>query len=208
MRIENGIIVGSNNKYETKNPLAKYLLRRFDQSISNVLYAVTPKKVLEIGCGEGHITELILEADRRLSSRQLSKILATDISVDLIKENAHRNTDSRVIFSTENLLTMKVEETFDLVVCCEVLEHINDPEQGVNALHSFGANDYLVSVPREPMWRALNFLRGAYVKDLGNSPGHINHFSRQGFIKLLREKFDIISVQSPIPWTVIHCKRK
>ncbi len=43
----------------------------------------------------------------------------------------------------------------------------------------------LVSVPREPLWRGLNMARGAYIKDLGNTPGHLNHWSRKAFVELL-----------------------
>ena len=39
--------------------------------------------------------------------------------------------------------------------------------------------------PREPLWRGLNIARGAYLKDLGNTPGHLNHWSKRGFVALL-----------------------
>ena len=43
----------------------------------------------------------------------------------------------------------------------------------------------LVCVPREPLWRGLNMARGAYLKDLGNTPGHLNHWSKRSFVALL-----------------------
>ena len=41
------------------------------------------------------------------------------------------------------------------------------------------ARALLVSVPREPLWRGLNMARGAYMRDLGNTPGHVNHWSKR-----------------------------
>ena len=41
-------------------------------------------------------------------------------------------------------------------------------------------------MPREPLWRGLNMARGAYLKDLGNTPGHVNHWSKRSFHRAAR----------------------
>jgi hypothetical protein len=64
----------------------------------------------------------------------------------------------------------------------------------------------LVSVPREPIWRMLNLLRGAYISQAGNTPGHVQHWSTRAFVRFLREKFEIIKVQKPLPWTMVLCR--
>ena len=61
----------------------------------------------------------------------------------------------------------------------------------------------LVSVPHEPLWRGLNVARGAYVKDLGNTPGHINHWTKRGFVAMLARHGDVIEARSPFPWTML-----
>jgi hypothetical protein len=61
----------------------------------------------------------------------------------------------------------------------------------------------LVSVPHEPLWRALNVARGAYLKDLGNTPGHLNHWTRRGFVGLLGRYGDVVEIRSPFPWTML-----
>jgi hypothetical protein len=61
----------------------------------------------------------------------------------------------------------------------------------------------LVSVPREPLWRGLNMARGAYLRDLGNTPGHLNHWSRRGFVALLSRHGEVREVRSPFPWTML-----
>jgi hypothetical protein len=60
----------------------------------------------------------------------------------------------------------------------------------------------LVSVPREPLWRALNLARGAYIAQLGNTPGHVNHWSRGGFGRLLSRYGDVVELRTPFPWTM------
>jgi SAM-dependent methyltransferase len=93
---------------------------------------------------------------------------------------------------------------FDLAAAIEVLEHVPDPAQTLAEMARVAAGGYLlVSVPREPLWRALNVARGAYVKDLGNTPGHINHFSKRGFVSLLARHGDPVEVRSPFPWTMV-----
>ena len=94
----------------------------------------------------------------------------------------------------------------DLVVCCEVLEHLPDPHGGLKALQSLQAPWYLLSVPREPIWRILNVARGAYLSEYGNSPGHLQHWSRLDFLHFVGEAFQPIVVRMPLPWTVVLCR--
>jgi len=61
----------------------------------------------------------------------------------------------------------------------------------------------LVSVPHEPLWRALNLARGAYVRQLGNTPGHLNHWTRGSFVSLLRNYGEVVQIRSPFPWTML-----
>jgi hypothetical protein len=61
----------------------------------------------------------------------------------------------------------------------------------------------LVSVPHEPLWRALNVARGAYLRELGNTPGHVNHWTRRGFVAMLSRHGQVIEVRSPFPWTMV-----
>ena len=60
-----------------------------------------------------------------------------------------------------------------------------DPEHTVAEMARVALRHLLVSVPREPLWRGLNMARGAYLKDLGNTPGHLNHWSKRSFVALL-----------------------
>jgi len=186
-RIENGIVVGTSGaKYESKNPLAIHLLREFDRAISELAAHAAPKSVLEVGCGEGHIVKLLLDVID-------APILA--ISSD------------RVTFRAADIMEIDpVEPAPDLVVCCEVLEHLPDPQGGLEALQRQRGNRYLLSVPREPVWRMLNMARGTYLKEFGNSPGHLQHWSQRQFLKFIGQAFEPVIIRAPLPWTVVLCR--
>jgi len=94
----------------------------------------------------------------------------------------------------------------ELVVCCEVLEHLADPGRGLEVLASLARPWLIASVPREPLWRALNLARLSYVDELGNTPGHVNHWSRREFVRFLTSSFEVIEVRSPTPWTMALCR--
>ncbi len=70
-------------------------------------------------------------------------------------------------------------------------------------LHRVARRDLVTSVPREPLWCALNLARGKYIKDKGNTPGHINHWSKKRFAELVDRRFDVRAVRSPLPWTMV-----
>jgi ubiquinone/menaquinone biosynthesis C-methylase UbiE len=91
---------------------------------------------------------------------------------------------------------------FDLAAAIEVLEHVPEPEATVAEMARVARRHVLVSVPREPLWRGLNVARGAYVRSLGNTPGHVNHWSRRSFVAMLARHGRVEEARSPFPWTM------
>jgi SAM-dependent methyltransferase len=92
---------------------------------------------------------------------------------------------------------------FDMATAIEVLEHVPDPEATVAEMARVANRHLLVSVPREPLWRGLNMARGAYWGSLGNTPGHVNHWSKRSFVKLLSRHGEVVEARSPFPWTML-----
>lgn len=193
-------------KYESRNPISKYLVRRFDSAVAELVSCVSPATILEIGCGQGHVTELLLK-------HTSAQILATDISPsELAKARQLCASANRVAFSVADVEKLEPEtERPQMVVCCEVLEHVQKPRQGLRAMLNLQAEWYLLSVPREPIWRAMNLIRGAYVSALGNTPGHVQHWSQRSFLSFLRDEgMEVVRCKSPLPWTVVlgrHSRR-
>ncbi len=188
------------DKYNTKNAVAAYLmggyLRAFDKLASNLAIG----RAVEVGCGEG---ELI----RRFSLRGW-KTSAFDVSAEVIEEAKRRDTLANVHtrYTAADIETADLEAA-DLLVCCEVLEHLEHPRQALQKM-ARASPTALFSVPNEPLWRILNMVRGAYLTDFGNTPGHLQHWSRAGFVAMLSCEFDVVEVRNPMPWTMVLCRSR
>jgi SAM-dependent methyltransferase len=95
------------------------------------------------------------------------------------------------------------DDMFDLVLAIEVLEHVPDPDRALRELRRVGTSTLIASVPFEPVWRIGNMVRGRYLRDLGNTPGHVNHWTRWGFTRFVGNRFDVVDTVSPVPWTMV-----
>ena len=188
------------DKYRTANPIARYLMQGFLGAFDALAAKVPVASALEIGCGEG-------ELSIRLAQRGF-RVRGCDISADIVEEARRRAADAGVdaTFWQQPIESIDDANAAPLVVCCEVLEHLDDPVSGVDTLARLARPHLIASVPREPVWRALNLARGKYVGDLGNTPGHVNHWSRRGFLDLLARRFDIVEAKTPLPWTMALCR--
>jgi len=202
---EGGIVVGNAyDKYGSKNPVVRWIMSGFDNSLTELVREVAPNTIHEVGCGEGfwvmQWTQQGIDARGSDFSAQV---------IELASENAIENELSAELFKQCSIYDVKPGiDSADLIVCCEVLEHLEKPEEGLSALQEIVNNYVILSVPREPIWRALNLCRGKYISDLGNTPGHIQHWSSPDFIRLVSQYFDIIKVKSPFPWTMVLCRIK
>ncbi len=99
-------------------------------------------------------------------------------------------------------------DSAQLVVCCEVLEHLEQPEQALQKLAALANPHLILSVPREPLWSILNMARGKYWGALGNTPGHLQRWSQRRFVALVSRFVDVEEVRSPLPWTMLLARRK
>lgn len=199
VRVEGDVVVGtSGGKYQTRNPIGRWLLDNFDRTLVDLVAGLEPATITEVGCGEGHVTRLLLEHSD-------APIRAMDIS-DTVLDDARRQVDDdpRVTFLNRSIFdTIPGEDSADLVVCCEVLEHLDDPALGLEKLVTLTRAHALLSVPREPIFRGMNMARGAYLGDFGNSPGHVQHWSRRQFLRFLGSRLKVREVRSPLPWTMV-----
>lgn len=199
---ENGIIVGNlYNKYSSINPLIRWMMYRFESSLSSLITISAPETIFEVGCGEGYWVLKLKEQGFKVRGCDFSK----DI-IEIARENAKRGGLPSNIFSVENIYDlMPTSTSANLVICCEVLEHLEDPDAALRALMRITRQYLIVSVPREPWWSALNLLRGKYIARLGNTPGHIQQWSKSEFTKLVSEYFEVVEIRNPFPWTMLMC---
>ncbi|MES9969254.1 MAG: class I SAM-dependent methyltransferase [Candidatus Thiodiazotropha sp.] len=201
--VEDGVVVGNTTqKYESGNPLTRLLVNNFCATVGELAAQVAPQRIFEVGCGEGHVTNVLLEQTK-------ADIDAVDISetiLDMARENVN---SSRVTFECQNIYAIEGKQrNAELVVCCEVLEHLDDPQRGLEILADAAAPYAILSVPREPLWRVLNMLRGAYWGDWGNTPGHLQHWSKSGFVNFVSQAFEVMEVRSVLPWTILIARSR
>jgi ubiquinone/menaquinone biosynthesis C-methylase UbiE len=96
------------------------------------------------------------------------------------------------------------DDAFDLALAIEVMEHIPQPARALDELARVCTGTLVLSVPFEPVWRAGNLARRRYVRDWGNTPGHVNHWTRWGFRRFVADRFTVERVSSPLPWTMVR----
>ena len=197
-----GTVTGNTyDKYGSTNPVVRRLMRGFERTLDELWAKASPRSVLDVGCGEGVLTH---KWALRLRDGRVVGIDLEDPALHAQwAERSAPNLEYRVM-KAENLPFGDGE--FDLACAIEVLEHVPDPEHTVAEMARVAQRWLLVSVPREPLWRALNMARGAYLKDLGNTPGHLNHWSKRSFVSLLERHGEVVEARSPFPWTMLLVK--
>jgi 2-polyprenyl-3-methyl-5-hydroxy-6-metoxy-1,4-benzoquinol methylase len=196
---EDGIVTGNTyDKYGSTNPLVRRMMTGFQRTLDELFTVAEPSSLLDVGCGEGVLVHRW--AQRHVEAR----IVGIDLEEPSIQAGWEQrkapNLQYRVMHA-ENLPFADGE--FDAVTAIEVLEHVHDPEHTLTEMARCGQRHLLVSVPREPLWRMLNMARGAYWSELGNTPGHLNHWSRRSFVELLSRYGEIVETRSPFPWTML-----
>jgi len=189
------------DKYASSNPIERRLVAGFLAAFDRLVARSGARVAHEVGCGEGELA-------RRLARAGL-EVRGSDAFAGVIATARERAAAEGLEISFEARAVQELETGRDgaeLIVCCEVLEHLPGPEAALERLVALARPWLLVSVPREPLWRALNLARLSYVGALGNTPGHLNHWSRRGFLRWLGDRVEVVEAASPLPWTIALCR--
>jgi SAM-dependent methyltransferase len=189
------------DKYASRHPVERRLVGGFLGRVDELVALTGASEAHEVGCGEGEIAIRL--------ARHGFRVRGSDAAADVITEARRRASEAGapIEFRRAPIEALTPEgDAAELIVCCEVLEHLADPDRGLAVLASLARPWLLVSVPREPLWRVLNVGRGRYLGELGNTPGHLNHWSRRGFVNWLSARLTVAEVRAPLPWTVALCR--
>ena len=194
-----GVVTGNTfDKYGSSNPVVRRLMRGFGDTLDELFAEAAPDSVLDIGCGEGVLTHRWAE---RLGER---RVVGIDLDDPKLRAEWERRPAPNLEFRAVSAERLPFGDgEFDLATAIEVLEHLPDPERTVAEMARCARRHLIVSVPREPVWRGLNLARGAYLREAGNTPGHLNHWSKRSFLRLLSGYGEIVQARSPLPWTMV-----
>jgi 2-polyprenyl-3-methyl-5-hydroxy-6-metoxy-1,4-benzoquinol methylase len=185
------------DKYGSKNPLVRRLMAGFRAALDELWELAAPESVIDVGCGEGVLSA---EWAERLGA---GRVVGVDLDDPELHAEWGRRERPNLEFVAADASALPFEaDAFDMATGIEVLEHVPDPDAVLAEMARVARRRLLVSVPREPIWRVLNVARGAYLTDLGNTPGHLNHWTKVGFHSLLTRHGRVLEVRTPLPWTV------
>lgn len=188
-------------KHTSKNPIQKFLIHNFYEQLLSIARDISPDSILDVGSGEGFTLSLLKE---KKIGNTLEGLEYSEVAIQLGKE----------MFPGVNLRQGDIyhmpyaDNSFDLVICSEVLEHLERPEEALQELMRVTKKYCLFSVPNEPWFMTANFLRGKNVSRWGNDIEHINHWSGGAFSQFVGAKLEVLVKKSPFPWTMVLAKKK
>jgi 2-polyprenyl-3-methyl-5-hydroxy-6-metoxy-1,4-benzoquinol methylase len=186
------------DKYGSRNPVVRRLMSGFHGTLDELWARAAPSSVLDVGCGEGVLT--VQWAERIAGGR----VVGIDLDDPKLRAEWEERRRPNLEFRAEEATRLSfADDEFDLAAAIEVLEHVPEPEATLAEMARVARNHLMVSVPREPLWRGLNMARGAYWRELGNTPGHVNHWSKRDFVSLLSRYGAVEEARSPFPWTML-----
>ncbi|TPW12576.1 MAG: methyltransferase type 11 [Acidimicrobiaceae bacterium] len=183
------------DKYGSTNPIEQRMMRGFLAALDALVDGCAPTRILEIGVGEGEVMARLRERFPGVP------IVGLDLP-DHALAGHWRDRGLSCAFGDATALPFP-DDAFDLVLAIEVLEHVPQPERALAEVHRVCSGSLVASVPFEPIWRAGNIARRRYLRRLGNTPGHVNHWSRWAFRRFVARRFTVDQVRSPLPWTIL-----
>jgi SAM-dependent methyltransferase len=183
------------DKYRARNPLVRRLVSGFLKAFEDLVRRVQFDRALEVGCGEGELTS-------KIAGDHSPSVYALDLSERHVRMTKDAVRGCHGVTATAISLPFQ-RTAFDLTIACEVLEHLEDPAEALREIARVTRGFCILSVPWEPVWRGLNMARGAYLTHLGNTPGHLRHWTRRGFLRFIESELEVVEVRRPLPWTII-----
>ncbi|CAD7562109.1 Glycosyl transferase, family 2:Glycosyl transferase, group 1 [Citrobacter europaeus] len=140
---------------------------------ANILHLVKDKVVLDIACGEGYGSALLMKAGAK-------RVVGVDISEESIEHAKKLFGEYNVEFIVSDANTISErygEDFFDIVVSIETIEHINTPEVFLSAIKKTAKENaiFYITCPNDYWY---------YPNDEQSNPFHVRKYTFQEFTEL------------------------
>ncbi|MBP6882748.1 MAG: class I SAM-dependent methyltransferase [Candidatus Levybacteria bacterium] len=187
-------------KHKTQSSLQRTLLDRFTTTLVQEVKTLKPTTVLDVGCGEGFTLERLRKAK---VGKHLEGIDFLELAIKLGQKE-----HPQLILKKGSAYDLKYKDnSFDVVICSEVLEHLDDPEKALSEIVRVSKKYCVLSVPNEPFFMLGNLARGKNISRFGNDIEHINHWAFWQFKKFVGKKIKVKKMLYPTPWTLIIAEK-
>ncbi len=191
---------GNYQKYTNPNPLQRWLIQRFLDTVADFVRLAAARTVLDVGCAEGFVGQHVM------SQIPGTRVFGVDLDMGALARG--RTLHPHFRFTVGNALGLPFASgSVDLVLCTEVLEHIPQPEEAMKELVRVSRGYLVLSVPWEPWFRAANLMRLKNVSRLGDDPEHVNHWTGRGFRQFLAGYVSVMEQRIAFPWQVVLARR-
>jgi ubiquinone/menaquinone biosynthesis C-methylase UbiE len=184
-------------KYNYSNPIVKKVMKNFNSKLIKEIKLISPKNILDAGCGTGFLL-------KEISKEIDSEMFGIDILENSIEHAKTLCPDAKL--SVGSVYEIPFDDVFDLTLCSEVVEHLDNPEKAILEIKRVSKNA-IICVPYEPLFTLANLARLKYLKTFGNYPGHVQHWNKRSFKKLLSKHFSEVKVKSSSVWLIGVCKK-
>lgn len=155
--------------YNSKNPLVKYVHNQRLNLIVNEIPKKSGLKILDAGCGEGH---LIVKLYNNNGNNSYYGIDITDVALKKAEISC-----PYAIFEKKDLANLEsYRNFFDVVICTEVIEHIFEYEIVIEEFKKILKKDgyIIITFPNETLWTISRFLLR---RENAKVPDHVNSFN-------------------------------
>jgi SAM-dependent methyltransferase len=188
-------------KYRTRSAVKRALIRRFVSALHDLFIEASPAaRVLEIGVGEGFLSGYLSE---KFPEKRFVGVDRSEADLERLRRLFPR-VEALVGDACDlgALLRYPSGAGFDVVICAEVLEHLDAPDRALEEIQRLRPRRAIFSVPHEPFFMLSNLLAGKNVRRLGNDPEHVNHWNPASFRRLLAPRFDVLRLTTSYPWVL------
>jgi ubiquinone/menaquinone biosynthesis C-methylase UbiE len=170
---------------------------QFLRRVAALVAAQRPRRVLEVGCGEGIVLAYL--ADRTPGAR----FEGLEVDETALARARARCPDAALVRGDACELPYR-DGSFDLVVCLEVLEHLPAPRRALREARRVSRGGCLLSVPHEPFFRLGNLLRGQHLGRLGDPSDHLQHWGARQFSAFCGHELTVRVHARAFPWIIVY----